>query len=45
MLLKECVPKLWLANDPVFLDAAVQFPEAIAKAGEALRYVPQFLAT
>ena len=33
-----------LANDPVFLDAALQYPEGIFMAAEALRYVPEFLA-
>lgn len=35
---------LCLANDPVFLDAALQYPEGIFKAAEALRYVPECLA-
>lgn len=38
------ISDLSLANDPVFLDAALQYPEGIFKAAEALRYVPEFLA-
>ncbi|KAK0516452.1 hypothetical protein JMJ35_001055 [Cladonia borealis] len=33
-----------LSNDPVFLDAALQYPESVFMAAEALRYVPDFLA-
>ncbi|KAI4252475.1 MAG: hypothetical protein L6R42_007949, partial [Xanthoria sp. 1 TBL-2021] len=31
--------------DPVFLDAALAYPEGIFKAAEALRYVPEFLTS
>ena len=32
------------ADDPVFLDAALEYPESVFMAAEALRYVPDFLA-
>ena len=43
-LIIPSISDLNLANDPVFLDAALQYPEGIFKAAEALRYVPEFLA-
>jgi hypothetical protein len=38
------VADVMIANDPIFLDAALQYPESIFMAAEALRYVPEFLA-
>lgn len=43
-LITHSISDFNLANDPVFLDAALQYPEGIFKAAEALRYVPEFLA-
>ncbi|KAL8924459.1 MAG: hypothetical protein Q9208_004067 [Pyrenodesmia sp. 3 TL-2023] len=34
-----------IALDPIFLDAALAYPEGIFKAAEALRYVPEFLTS